>query len=96
MSDKFIVINSIDEDKSNETDRINRIVKLNKLEERQYRNSVLQAAQSNKDIKLIADYPQADIMKIAFSGIKYICSWRDVRRESDRLGTEYRQSLEEA
>lgn len=96
MSSKFTVINVTNEDKDKEKNCANRIVKLNKLWERQYRNSVLQAVQKNKDIKLIADYPQSDIMKIAFSGIKYICSWRDVRRESDRLGTEHRQSLEEA
>lgn len=96
MSSKFTVINVTNEDKDKEKNCANRIVKLNKLWERQYRNSVLQAAQKNKDIKLIADYPQSDIMKIAFSGIKYICSWRDVRRESDRLETEHRQSLEEA
>jgi len=96
MSNKFTVINSTDEDKNKDTNRVNKIAKLNKIWERQYRNSILQAAQKNKDIKLIADYPQSDIMKIAFSGIKYICSWRDVRRESHRLGTEYRQSLEEA
>ena len=82
MNNKFTVINSADEDKSKETARTDRIAKLNKLWERQYRNSVLQAAQKNKDIKLIADYPQADIKKIAFSGIKYICSWRDARREN--------------
>lgn len=96
MSNKFTVINSTDEDKNKETNRVNKIAKLNRIWERQYRNSILQAAQKNKDIKLIADYPQSDIMKIAFSGIKYICSLRDVRRESQRLGTEYRQSLEEA
>lgn len=96
MSNKFTLINSSDEDKNKETNRVNKIAMLNKIWERQYRNSILQAAQKNKDIKLIADYPQSDIMKIAFSGIKYICSWRDVRRESHRLGTEYRQSLEEA
>ena len=35
-------------------------------------------------------------MKIALSGIKFICSLRDVRRENDKLGTEYQQSLEES
>ena len=96
MSNKFTVINSTDEDKFKEMDRINRIAKLNKIWQRQYRNSVLHAAQKNKNIKLIADYPQADIMKIALSGIKYICSWRDVRRENKRLGVEHHQTLEEA
>ena len=35
-------------------------------------------------------------MKIALSGIKYICSWRDVKRENKRLGVEHQQTLEEA
>ncbi len=96
MSDKFTVIESTDADKDKEISCTNRIIKLNKLWERQYRNSLLQATQRNKDIMAIADYSQEDVMKIAFSGIKYICSWRDVRRENDRLGTGYRQSLEEA
>lgn len=96
MSSKFTVINVTNEDKDKEKNCANRIVRLNKIWERQYRNSILRAAQKNKDIKLIADYPQSDIMKIAFSGIKYICSWRDVRRESDRHGVEYTQTLEES
>ena len=96
MSNKFTVIESTDEDKSKEKDRINRIAKLNDIWQRQYRNSVLQAAQKNEDIRFIADYPQADIMKIALSGIKYICSWRDVKRENNRLGVEHQQTLEEA
>lgn len=96
MNSKFTVIESTDEDKLQEKNRTNRIVRLNKLWERQYRNSVLQLAQKNKDIKVVADYPQPDIMKIAFSGIKYICSWRNVRRENNRHGIEYQQTLEEA
>lgn len=96
MNNKLTVIESTDEDKLQEKNRTNRIVRLNKLWERQYRNSVLQLAQKNKDIKAVADYPQPDIMKIAFSGIKYICSWRDVRRENNRHGIEYQQTLEEA
>lgn len=96
MNSKFTVIESTDEDKLQEKNRTNRIVRLNKLWEWQYRNSVLQLAQKNKDIKVVADYPQPDIMKIAFSGIKYICSWRNVRRENNRHGIEYQQTLEEA
>lgn len=96
MSNKFTVINSTDEDKFKEMNRINRIAKLKEIWQRQYRNSILQAAQKNKEIKSIADYPQADIMKIAFCGIKYICSWRDMKRENDRLGIGHCQSLEMA
>lgn len=96
MNSKFTVIESTDEDKLQEMDRINKIAKLNEIWERQYRNFVLQAAQKNKNTKSIADYPQPDIMKIAFSGIKYICSWRDMRRENNRLGVEHQQTLEES
>lgn len=96
MSSKFTVIESTNEDKTKEMDRISKIAKLNEIWERQYRNSVLQAAQKNINIKSIADYPQADIMKIALSGIKYICSWRDVKRKNNRLGVEHQQTLEEA
>lgn len=96
MSNKFTVIESTNEDKIKELDRINKIARLSEIWQRQYRNSVLHAAQKNKNIKLIADYPQTDIMKIAFCGIKYICSWRDVKRENKRLGVEQQQTLEEA
>ena len=57
MSSKFKVIESTNVDKLQEMDRNNKITKLNEIWERQYRNSVLQAAQKNKDIKRIADYP---------------------------------------
>lgn len=93
MSDNFRVIKG-NADTVN-TNRIMRTIALHDCWERQYHNSVLQAAQKNKDVKVIADYPQADIMKIAFSGIKYICSWRDVKRENNRLGVD-QQTLEEA
>lgn len=96
MSSKFTMIESTNEDKLQEMDRISKIAKLNEMWERQYRNSVLQAAQKNKNTKSIADYPQADIAKIALSGIKYICSWRDVKRKNNRLGVEHQQTLEEA
>lgn len=96
MSDKFTVINSTNENRSKEKDHISRIIKLCNLWERQYRNSVLQAAQKNKDIKLIADYPQENIMKIAFSGIKYINSFRELKREHERTDTDYGQTLEES
>ncbi|MCM1278485.1 MAG: hypothetical protein NC304_05880 [Robinsoniella sp.] len=96
MSSKFTVIESANEDKLQEMDRIKKVVKLNEIWQRQYRNSLLQAAQKNKDIKSIADYPQADIMKIALSGIKYICSWRDVKRENSKLGIEEQHILEES
>lgn len=96
MSDKFTVINSTDKDKNKEWNRVYKIARLSELWQRQYHNSILQAAQKNKDINSMADYPQEDIMKMAFSGIKYVCSWRDVKRENDRLGIEYQETLEKA
>lgn len=96
MNNKFTVINSTDEDKIKEMDRVYRVAKMNELWERQYQNSVLQTIEKNKDKGIITDYPQEDLMKIAFSGIKFICSLQDVRRENDKLGIGYNQSLEES
>lgn len=96
MNNKFTVINSTNEDKSKEKDRTSRNIKLCNLWERQYCNSVLQVAQKNKDIKVITDYPQEDIKKMAFSGIKYINSFRELKRERERMDTDYAQTLEES
>lgn len=95
MSEKFTVIESTDEDKNKETNRVYKITKSNEIWERQYHNAVLYAIEKNKDIKL-ADYPQEDLMKIALCGIKYICSIRDVKRENLRLDTGYSRSLRES
>lgn len=93
MSDNFRVIKG-NADTVN-TNRIMRTIALHDCWERQYHNSVLQAIEKNKDIK-IADYPQDDLMKMSLSGIKYINSIRESRRENERAGTDYVQTLEEA
>ncbi len=94
MDNKFTVIKPTESDYDEETKRVYRTALLNEAWERQYHNSVLQAMEKNKGIK-VADYPQDDLMKIALCGIKYICSIREVKRENDRLGTGYDPSLEE-
>lgn len=94
MDKKFTVIKQTETDYDEEAKRVYRIAQLNEAWERQYYNSVLQAMENNKGIK-IADYPQSDLMKIALCGIKYICSIREVKRENDRLETGYEISLEE-
>lgn len=95
MGNDFTVINQTDEDRDREKSRINRIIRLNRMWERQYRDSIIQAAERNRDMR-VSDYPQGDLMKIALCGIKYICSWRDVVRENRRLGVEYMPSLQES
>lgn len=94
MGNNFTVIQTTDETKNQKMKRVYRTALFNEAWERQYHNSVLQAIEKNKGIK-IADYPQSDLMKIALCGIKYICSIREVKRENDRLGTGYDPSLEE-
>lgn len=94
MSDKFTVIKPTETEYDEETKRVYRTALLNEAWERQYHNSVLQAMEKNKGIK-VADYPQDDLMKIALCGIKYICSIREIKRENNRLGTGYAPSLEE-
>lgn len=93
MSNKFTVIKGSAD--TEDTNRIIRIIEFYDCWGRQYHNSVLQAIRKNKDMKM-ADYPQEDLMKISFSGIKYIDSIREIRRENKRVGTDYVQTLEEA
>jgi len=93
MDNKFTVIkgdaNAVD------TNRIMRTIALHDCWERQYHNAIYKAMSNNKG-KQIADYPQDDLMKIALAGIKYINSVREIRRENARVGTDYKQSLEES
>lgn len=93
MSEKFtLIVNEKLEQKK--SDHAYKVARLNKLWNRQYQNSILQAMEKNKGLK-IADYPQEDLMKMACTGIKFICSLCDVRRENERLKTGYKQSLNE-
>lgn len=93
MDNKFTVIKgNADIENSN---RIMRVLALRDCWQRQYHDAIYKAMSENKG-KEIADYPQEDLMKIALSGIKYINLVREIRRENERVGTDYRQSLEES
>jgi len=94
MDNKFTVIKLTETEYDEETKRIYRTALLNEAWEQQYHNSVLQAMEKNKGIK-IADYPQHDLMKIALCGIKYICSMREVKRENIRLKVDKPKTLAE-
>lgn len=93
MSDKFTVIESTDEDKKKEMDRINRVARLSELWQRQY-YSTLEKSCTGRTGK-IKDLPQDELAKIGFAGIKYICSMRDVTRENRRLGIDESKTLAE-
>lgn len=93
MDNKFTVIKgNADIENSN---RIMRTIALHDCWQRQYHDSIYKAMSENKG-KEIADYPQEDLMKIALSGIKYINFMCEIRRENERVGTDYRQSLEKS
>lgn len=92
MNKKFTIIDN-DKSEQEKFSHTYKVARLNELWKRQYQNAILQAMKKNKDVK-IANYPQEDLMKVALSGIKYICSQRDVRRENERLDAEYRETLE--
>lgn len=94
MNNNFTVIKPTETEYNEEIKSVYRTALLNEAWERQYHNSVLQAMEKNRGIK-VADYPQDDLMKIALCGIKYICSAHKVKRENDKLGTGYEPSLEE-
>ena len=78
-----------------DTNRIMRVLTFHDCWERQYHNSIYRTFKENKG-KEIADYPQEDLMKIAFAGIKYVNSVREIRIENERVGTDYKQTLEES
>ena len=93
MSNKFTVINSTDEDKNKEWNRIYRIAKLSELWERQYYTALEKSCTGRKG--KIKDLPQDELAKIGFAGIKYICSMREVARENRKLSIDQGRTLEE-
>lgn len=93
MNSKFTVINSTDEDKNKEMDRVYRVARISELWERQY-YSALEEACTGRTGK-IKDLPQDELAKIGFAGIKYICSMRDVTRENIKLGIDQKRTLAE-
>ena len=93
MGNKFTVIEGNSD--SEKIDRVKKLITLHDCWQRQYHNAIYKAMSENKG-KEIADYPQEDLMKIALSGIKYINLVREIRRENERVGTDYKQSLEES
>lgn len=92
MSDKFTVINSTDEDKSKEMDRINRIAKLNEIWERYFFDMVMRYT---KEYGTLYKLPQDKLAKVGLAGIKYICSCRDVSRENVKLGIDEPKTLKQ-
>lgn len=93
MSRNFTVIKG--EADEIDTNRIMRVLALHDCWKRQYHNFIYRIFEENKG-KQFADYPQEDLMKIVFSGIKYVNSVREIRRENERVGTDYKQTLEES
>lgn len=94
MDNKFTVINSTDEDKNKEMDRVYRIARVSELWERQYYSALEEACTGRSNAK-IKDLPQDELAKIGLAGIKYICSMRYVTRENMKLGIDGGRTLEE-
>ena len=93
MTDKFIVIEGNKD--TEDIKSVKRSLFLFHAWERQYKSAIADAMDNNKG-KKISEYPQHDLMKIAFAGIKYVNAIREIRRENARMGTDYKQSLEES
>ena len=93
MENNFTVIQGSSD--TVDTNRIMRVLALHDCWKRQYHNFIYRIFEENKG-KQFADYPQEDLMKIAFAGIKYINSVHEIRRENERVGTDYKQTLEES
>lgn len=92
MSSKFTVIESTDEDKLQEMDRINKIAKLNEIWERYFFDMVMRYT---KEYGTLYKLPQDKLAKVGLAGIKYICSCRDVSRENTRLGADEPKTLKQ-
>ena len=92
MSNLSVIQGSVDRLDANRTMHI---LTLHDCWQRQHCNAVNKAFEKNKS-KDFADYPQEDLMKIAFTGIKYVNSVREIRRENERVGTDYKQTLKES
>ena len=92
MSSKFTVIESTDEDKLQEMDRISKIAKLNEIWERYLFDVVMRYT---KEHGTLYKLPQDKLAKVGLAGIKYICSCRDVSRENVRLGIDEPKSLKQ-
>ena len=92
MSNKFTIINSTNEDKIKELDRINRIAKLNEIWESYFFDMVMRYT---KEYGTLYKLPQDKLAKVGLAGIKYICSCRDVSRENTRLGVDEPKTLKQ-
>lgn len=88
----FKIIEGSDEEKF---DRVTKLITLHDCWQRQYQKAIYNAMARNEG-KQLSDYPQEDLMKIALLGIKYINLVREIRRESERLNIDSKQSLEES
>lgn len=93
MSNNFTIIKGNADTKN--SNRLVRAIALYECWQRQFNNAIYKAMSENRG-KEMEDYPQKDLMKIALSGIKYINSVLNVRKENKRVDTDYRQSLEES
>lgn len=92
MADKFTIIDGSKDVK--DANRIMRTITLFNGWERQYHGAIHKAITENPD-KKIADYPQNNLMKIAFAGIKYVYAICELRREYEIAGMDYKLSLTE-
>lgn len=92
MNNKFTVIESTDEDKLQEMDRINKIAKLNEIWERYFFDMVMRYTE---EYGTLYKLPQDKLAKVGLAGIKYICSCRDVSRENTRLGIDEPKTLKQ-
>lgn len=92
MGEKFTVINSTDEDKLQEMNRINKIAKLNEIWERYFFDMVMRYA---KEYGTLYKLPQDKLAKVGLAGIKYICSCRDVSRKNVGLGIDEPKTLKQ-
>lgn len=89
---KFTVIESTDEDKNKETDRVYRVARIGEIWERYFFDMVMRYTE---EYGTLYKLPQDKLAKVGLAGIKYICSCRDVSRENARLGLDEPKTLKQ-
>jgi len=92
MDNKFTVIKSTETEYDEETKRVYRTALLNEAWERQFFDTVMRYT---KEYGTLYKLPQDKLAKVGLTGIKYICSCRDVSRENIKLGVDEPKTLKE-
>ena len=93
MDNKFTIIKSTDSENEAEIKHIYKIALENKAWERQFFDCINKISAIGHDT--VKKATQDELMRIGLSGVKYICSLREIRRMNKRLGIDRLEIFDE-